>query len=151
MKLQQSTILNRLLALLPVAEFAVIAPMLEPVQLPLRAVLAEPDQPVEHVFFVERSLGSILATSPEGQQAEAGIFGREGFAPTALACGLRPHHHALRRQAGSSQRSDCCNCCLPFCSNQRPWAKITRSGSSATSRAAAADAAAPPALKAARA
>ena len=85
--LQQSTILNRLLALLPAEDFAVIAPWLEPVDLPLRTVLAEPHQPVSYVYFLDRGLGSILATSPEGHQAEAGIFGRDGFAPTAAAMG----------------------------------------------------------------
>ena len=87
MTLQQSDVLNRLLALLPPADFDLLAPRLEPVQLPLRTVMAEPDQPVEHVYFMERGLGSILAISAEGQQAEAGIFGRDGFAPTALAFG----------------------------------------------------------------
>jgi CRP-like cAMP-binding protein len=84
---QQSVVLNRLLRLLPAADFEIIAPWLKPVDLPLRTVLAEPDQPVEYAHFLDRGLGSILAISPEGQQAEVGIFGREGFCPTSLALG----------------------------------------------------------------
>ncbi len=78
---------NRLLSLMSDADFASLSPMLDPVDLPRGILLTEPDQPIEYVYFVETGIGSIIAISPEGQQAEAGMFGREGLAPTSVAMG----------------------------------------------------------------
>ena len=83
----QSRMPNRPLALMPADDFALLAPDLEFVQLPKGFIIAEPDQPIEGVFFLTAGVGSIVAISAEGQEVEAGLFGREGFGPTPIAMG----------------------------------------------------------------
>ncbi|WP_338111007.1 Crp/Fnr family transcriptional regulator [Rhizobium cauense] len=70
------------MARLPAAELEAITPLLEHVDLPKDFVLAQPDKPITHIYFLERGLGSLVAVSPEGQKAEAGMFGYDGFCPT---------------------------------------------------------------------
>jgi CRP-like cAMP-binding protein len=79
---------NLLLAQLPPEEITALSPYMEHVDLPLGFLIASPGQKIEYVYFLESGLGSIVAVSPEGQKAEAGMFGREGFAPTPPAVGL---------------------------------------------------------------
>jgi CRP-like cAMP-binding protein len=79
---------NLLLAQLPPQELAALSPHLEQVDLPLGFLIASHGQKIDYVYFLESGLGSIVAVSPEGQKAEAGMFGREGFAPTPPAVGL---------------------------------------------------------------
>ena len=79
----QDAVRNRLLALMAPGDFALLAPHLSPVQLPRSFVLAEPEVPIPTVYFLDSGIASIVATSPEGLEIEAGIFGREGFGPSA--------------------------------------------------------------------
>lgn len=69
-------------------DFALLSPHLEPVELPRGQVLLEPGQPVEHAWFFECGIGSIIAVSPEGHKVEAGLFGRDAVAPAALILGI---------------------------------------------------------------
>ena len=79
----QADVRNRLLALMAPDDFALLAPHLTPVKLARGFVVAEPDEPVRTVYFVERGVISIVARSPEGLEIEAGIYGRDGFGPVA--------------------------------------------------------------------
>lgn len=83
--MQSSPYQNSLLARLPAAELAAVKPFLEPVALPKTFSMAQPEQPIRYVYFLEQGLGSLVSVSPEGQKAEAGMFGFEGFAPTPPA------------------------------------------------------------------
>lgn len=74
----QQLVRNRLLAALPAEGFERLRPLMEPVDLPLRYVLAEADEPTRHVYFLESGLGSVVATSPDGETVEVGHVGREG-------------------------------------------------------------------------
>lgn len=84
---------NRLLRLLSHDDREAITPLLEPVDLPKGSVIAEPNQPIGHYYFIEAGIGSIVAISPEGQQAEVGLVGRDGIVPTAavMECDTTPH------------------------------------------------------------
>ena len=77
---------NLLLAQLPPEEMTALSPHLEHVDLPLGFLIASPGQ-IDYVYFLESGLGSIVAVSLEGHKVEAGMFGREGFAPTPPAVG----------------------------------------------------------------
>ena len=85
--LQQAEVVNRLLARLSAEDFSALASQLEPTKLPRAMVLAGPDEPMAHAYFLEEGAASIVATSREGQRAEAGLIGREGFVHPALALG----------------------------------------------------------------
>lgn len=84
----QLTLRNRLLSLLPEADFALLRHHLEPVELPRQMVLAESNRRVDYAYFPESGIGSLVAMSPQGRIAEAGLFGFEGFSPTHVALGV---------------------------------------------------------------
>ena len=68
-------------------DFGRLAPHLESVSLPRGFVCAEPDQPIENIYFIEEGMASIVTVSREGLEVEAGIFGREGVGPLNPAMG----------------------------------------------------------------
>lgn len=78
---------NKLLARLDAEDFAAVAPFLEPVELPRAFVFSAPDTPVDHAYFIEAGIGSIVAITPQGQRSEVGIFGAEGMTPASLVLG----------------------------------------------------------------
>ncbi len=86
--LQFPKLKNRLLAHLPTQEMATLLPHLEEIDLPLNFLIVAAGQKIDYMYFLEGGLGSIVAVSPEGAKAEAGMFGYEGFAPTAPAVGF---------------------------------------------------------------
>ena len=69
---------NRLLAALPAADFALLAPHLAEASFKHGSVLQEPGQPVTHVYFLESGLVTLLALLPEGHAVDTGSIGREG-------------------------------------------------------------------------
>jgi CRP-like cAMP-binding protein len=74
---------NLLLSLLPAEQRAMLMRLLEPVALPLRAVLFEPERAPYYVHFITSGLASIVTYMKEGEAAEVGLVGRDGL-PEAL-------------------------------------------------------------------
>lgn len=70
---------NRLLAALPEAEHAQLAPLLRREQLELRQTIYEYDKPVERVYFPESAAVSIVGIMSGGAAAQSAIIGNEGF------------------------------------------------------------------------
>lgn len=79
---------NKLLALLPFDDYRQMANDLSDVSLPAGTKLAEEGARIDHVYFLTRGIGSILARTPEGQTVEAGVFGSEGYVPTSAIAGI---------------------------------------------------------------
>lgn len=80
---------NRLLAALPRASYAQLAPALAPVVLSFGDILYEPGKPMRDVYFPLNCLVSLL-TLVEGHLAlEVGMVGREGMVGAALALGIK--------------------------------------------------------------
>jgi CRP-like cAMP-binding protein len=77
--IDQSTVGNRLLMALPEQAFAALRPHLTALDLPLRYVLSEANEPNELVYFIESGLGSVVATSSDDERIEVGHVGREGL------------------------------------------------------------------------
>jgi CRP-like cAMP-binding protein len=86
--LQQSSLRNQVLAGLSPEDFAPLQPLLEPVELELRRVLIEPNQPIEHVSFHERGYTSVTANG-HANKIEVGLIGREGMVGVPVALGVR--------------------------------------------------------------
>lgn len=82
-----TSIQNRILALLPKDELALIEQFLEPIELPTRFFLAQANKPVEFIYFFNSGLASIIASSPQGQQIEVGLVGWDGFATSGAILG----------------------------------------------------------------
>lgn len=87
MFIDQSTVRNRLLRLLTPQDFSLLAPHLSPCRAEKGKRLFERDTKIDTVWFLDSGIGSIVSVSPEGQRVESGLFGRDGFAPVALAMG----------------------------------------------------------------
>lgn len=105
---------NQLLKNLPPEEFRAIAPYLESVSLSPRQVLHLKGLPIEHLYFVEEGLVSVLAEVGGGEVVEVWLIGREGIVglPVLLGGATSPFRrvvnvggHALRVPAGRMQRS----------------------------------------------
>lgn len=86
-KISKQEVQNRLLKALSPEAFEVLQPSMEPVDLPLRTVLVESDQPNHHIFFLESGLASVVARTTDDEAIEVGHIGWEGL------CGT---HHLLR-------------------------------------------------------
>ena len=84
----QSDMRNRVLLNLVPADFRLLAAHLEPYTCAFREVLVEANLPISFLYFPESGIASVIARSDDGQQAEVGIIGREGFVHPAAALGV---------------------------------------------------------------
>lgn len=64
-----------------------IRPHLEPSTLQRRDVLEEVNRPIEHAYFPEDCLISVVAMLRDGKAIEVGMVGREGMTGTAIVLG----------------------------------------------------------------
>lgn len=89
----QSYTRNLLLRALRESDFALLQPHLERIELDRSDVLFEADRRIEHVYFLEAGVASIVSTEEGGEQIEVGIVGREGVAgiPVLLGTDRTPH------------------------------------------------------------
>lgn len=92
---EQSAVRNGLLQLLPQDVFQRLAQHLEPVDLPIRYAMAEKGKYIRHAYFIASGIASIVAESPDGQRAEAGLFGRQGWGPVSLLVEAETHIHDI--------------------------------------------------------
>src|SRR4051812_387281 len=96
---------NRLLLGLSVEDFSCLQPRLERVPLPLRTPLVEPSALIEHVYFLEEGIASVVASTPQGRRIEVGIIGREGLtAPCVLLEADRSPHECFMQTPGAGLR-----------------------------------------------
>lgn len=78
---------NRLLSLLPDSEFQEVVRDLEPLDLPRGFEIVGADGSIDYVYFLCSGIGSVVTVATETQRSEAGMIGREGFAPTSAGVG----------------------------------------------------------------
>ncbi len=96
---------NRLLLALSVQDFSLLQPQLEPVPLPVGTRLAEPNTPIQHVYFLDEGIASVVASTPQGRRIEVGIIGREGLTGLPVLLGTdRSPHACFVQTAGSGWR-----------------------------------------------
>ena len=94
---QQLSITNRLLASLSSEDFAALQLHLEPVPLPVRQVLIDPNTPIKHIYFPEQGMASVTNNSGDGK-IEVGVIGREGMVglPIVLGIDQTPYEHFMQ-------------------------------------------------------
>ncbi len=103
--LTQSSVHNRLLAKLCPEDFDLLQPYLEPVTLNRGDVLITPHQPIEHIYFLEAGITSIIANTAGGRRIEIGLTGRDGLAGTPVLLGVdSTPHETFMQIAGSGLR-----------------------------------------------
>ncbi len=96
--LEQSEVTNKLLAVLPEKDFVPLVPHLDHVILPRGTVVAKKGERFEFVYFLTSGIASVVATTPEGNQGQAGIFGYEGYVPTSAVAGVDTSTHDISIQ-----------------------------------------------------
>lgn len=96
---------NQLLAALPGREYKRLLPHLEHVPLPFMEVLHESGDPIEHVYFPDDGLISLLVVMDDETVREIGIVGSEGMLGIAVASGVdTTATRALIQLPGSAMR-----------------------------------------------
>src|SRR4051795_11221690 len=96
---------NRLLLALSVQDVSLLQAQLEPVCLPVGMRLAEPNTPIQHVYFLDEGIASVVASTPQGRRIEVGIIGREGLtAPCVLLEADRSPHECFMQTPGAGLR-----------------------------------------------
>jgi CRP-like cAMP-binding protein len=96
---------NRILAALPPEERERLQPSLELVRMEIREVVFEPNQPIEHVYFPEDLMVSILGVMEDGSAIETGTVGNEGMAGVPVFLGaMQMAGQAFVQISGSAWR-----------------------------------------------
>ena len=96
---------NLLLTALPSDDLAVLAPDLTFLDLPRRTQLELPNKKIEHVYFMESGITSIVASTRPDAQVEVGIIGREGMTGLAVVhLADRVPYSAYIQVSGSAYR-----------------------------------------------
>jgi len=98
---------NSLLAALPRKDYRRLRAGLEPVALTYGEVLYEPGDPIQHVYFPNNCVVSLLETLEEHEALEVGLVGREGMVGIPLALGTDVSSvRALVQGSGTAMRME---------------------------------------------
>lgn len=96
---------NRLFDRLPDAEFALLKPLLQPVNLVLREVVHQFDAEVGYIHFPTTALLSLLTVLEEDDPVESATVGRDGFVGVAASLGVGASpHRVICQMVGESLR-----------------------------------------------
>ena len=93
---------NLLLAALSRDDLALLKPFFTREKLEREKVLLPANQPIDHVWFPEGGVASVIAHKIDSGPTEVGIFGREGFAGTPLLLGADTSPHLIFVQVNGS-------------------------------------------------
>jgi CRP-like cAMP-binding protein len=87
-----SSISNQLLVALAQENFDLLRPHLEPVPLPHKQSLSNPNTQIDHVHFVQEGMVSLVQPLENGAMIEVGMIGNEGFlgVPVLLGADTSP-------------------------------------------------------------
>jgi CRP-like cAMP-binding protein len=98
---------NRILAALPEPDRARLAASLERVALGPKQVLFDVDKPIEHVYFPEDGVVSVLSVATDGSAVETGTVGYEGIVGLPVFFGAdRAPAQAVCQVPGEALRID---------------------------------------------
>ena len=78
---------NLLLNAVSANDLELLKPHLVRIKLEREHVLVAPDEPIEHVYFLEGGIASIVSDMPDTGPCEIGIFGREGLSGLSAILG----------------------------------------------------------------
>jgi CRP-like cAMP-binding protein len=91
---------NRLLAALAPADVALLQGHLVAVTLDRRHPLEHPNRKIEHVYFMEHGIASVVAGGDSGREIEVGLIGCEGVSGLAVILGDDRSPHSTYMQVG---------------------------------------------------
>jgi CRP-like cAMP-binding protein len=93
---------NAILASLSREAYARFAPHLQAVSLPVGQVLMEADEAIEHAYFVNSGMISVVAALRNGNTLEVGLIGREGVADVNALLGCKTTLNCLIVQVAAT-------------------------------------------------
>jgi CRP-like cAMP-binding protein len=96
---------NLILSFLPPHEFDRLQPSLESVEMPQGQVLYESSAAIDHVYFVDQGMISVVSVMHDGSSIEVGTIGKEGMVGKSIILGVEsvPYRHIVQ-VAGSARR-----------------------------------------------
>jgi CRP-like cAMP-binding protein len=101
----QRPFLNEVLMALPQSDLDLLTPGLQPINLPLRKQLEVKNRRIEHVYFVDRGIASVVTNGSGHSEIEIGIIGKEGATGLAVIMGGdRSPHETYMQVAGNGHR-----------------------------------------------
>ena len=110
---------NRILSALPEDDLDYLRPGLYPVPLPHKSVLHEQNRLIEHVYFIEEGVASVLTVTGNGAMSEVGMIGVEGVVGVSALLGAETSaQHVIVQVPGAAVRIDASLCKAVF--DQRP-------------------------------
>jgi CRP-like cAMP-binding protein len=86
---KSESVTNRLLAALPKKEYQQLLPKLEEVNLTFGDILYEPGDSIQHVYFPNNSIISLLTVVEDSAVLEVGIVGNDGMAGLSVFMGVK--------------------------------------------------------------
>ncbi|HUQ30941.1 MAG TPA: Crp/Fnr family transcriptional regulator [Pyrinomonadaceae bacterium] len=96
---------NRLLAALPKKEYQQLLPKLEEVSLTLGDILYEPGDSIQHVYFPNNSIISLLAPVGDKEVLEVGLVGNDGMVGLSVFMGVaQTRNRGLVQGSGTAMR-----------------------------------------------
>jgi CRP-like cAMP-binding protein len=106
---------NRLLGSMSRADTDQFFSNLDPVSFSLRHIIYEVGAPLDHVYFVEDGVVSILTRMANGETIEAGMIGLEGVVGLAVLFGDETSgQHVLVQAPASALRMSAADCVAAF-------------------------------------
>ena len=79
---------NRILLAIPDDEFIAVRPLLEEVQMPQYKIFYDQGEKIEHSYFLNQGMVSLVVLVNDGRSVEVGITGSEGIVGAPLAFGF---------------------------------------------------------------
>jgi CRP-like cAMP-binding protein len=115
---------NGLLAALDSDDWEYLRPALDVVQLERGVVLYEAGRPIRHIYFPHNAVVSLVAVMRDGQIAETGTLGREGFtgSETILGNSDTANSRYVVQVAGTASKVPLST--LRACLDERPHARL---------------------------
>lgn len=109
---------NSLLSALSPEEMRSVISHLSQISLSLRQVIYEVGAPLEHVYFIEQGVASVLQKMANGSMVEVGMIGVEGMVGMpALLGGETSAQHVVVQIPGTALRMNAASCKLAFDQN----------------------------------
>ena len=101
----QSTIRNQILSRLSADDFALLAPHLGAVRLPVPRQLERGNKAITHAYFIESGFASVVANGQGERSIEVGLIGREGVTGVPIILGAdRSPNETFMQLAGDGWR-----------------------------------------------
>lgn len=70
------------------ADLELLTPHLTRIKMEREQVMVEPGKPIQHIYFPEGGVASVVSAMPETGTTEIGLFGREGVSGTGAILGV---------------------------------------------------------------